>query len=935
MNTLSNIKNIYTLEDPVWLYKSGMGKGKQHDRQALGFILESGAKLEIRQINTDVNEELTLRLLNDDRKTESSFSVGNDWITIHSSAVSVPFIDTPYSEGQPIIEYRYPDNSKMLPVYHKNDDEAIFFEACDEQKAEFSLIDSDYFLMLVPQCDKENLKNLKSFNTIDQLIDYYESVFVFYNDLSGISFYPKRLTDKNIPNKYFIKADNHGPEGGYYGEHWAAVSSGSIADFWLDDLQKKFGHLHEIAHGYQGWFMKNSAISVEEVWNNIYAASYQNTYLDKKMLLKHGWLGSRSEEIFGNIKNYLEQKIPANNWGYFDKLFFMMLMKNKAGPEAFTHFNQQYRELFSKLSDEARFNPPSNALMDMISDSYATVGKIDFIPFIQKIGGELSPQQCLVNYLNHEKVAYPLCELVNPDEIADIQTKLNLRSPFTLVDPLDLKKTSLTGDLDIAINIDQFKEIYAEELSLIQGQHPILTAKINQPSLQFHNIPIGVYTLSLPTGKDIKYSIDKNYAIVKQGSNQLVVDYSPKISSPLLSQSFYFFGKDNTQFGKLSVDFSTRKITVDITKSIANDEFDKKIYAKIVVKNSLDECCLSEEIEGTNLSVGTKQISFYPGCTIELFCAQPAQLKSDSKSLLIPGKQQHNFFIWQVGLQQVKNTPYNDPGKDLEERIAATAENIRKNHHWIAYNHMPLKDDIYLAIQNTCIRQGSHEPLRPDEAIELNALMEKYKDVIPADNQIPGDYVGNQFTLSFTDPADQVFFSMNIDRVEKKITFENFKVKPNPSFEDKTYAFVRYIDSKGSEIYHYDFIGDNELQPDKKSFKFSSNGEERLFIHHQEPYRCKLYNAMQNKLIPPANSKDSTVNVTYQFAHNGLTTLKADSPQALSLPQAAITSRLKQAMAARRTPEFLCTTGDLLRDNYMASTSSPTGHVISTMTNSI
>lgn len=214
-------------------------------------------------------------------------------------------------------------------------------------------------------------------------------------------------------------------------------------------------------------------------------------------------------------------------------------------------------------------------------------------------------------------------------------------------------------------------------------------------------------------------------------------------------------------------------------------------------------------------------------------------------------------------------------------------------------------------------------------------MMEKYKDVIPADNQIPGDYIGNNFNLFLTGHANRIFFSMNIDKVEKKITFETFKGKPHSSFQDKTYAAVRYVDSNGVEKYHHDFIGSNELQADKKSFKISSNGEERLFIHHQEPYGYKLYNVMQNKLIPPVDSKDSSLNVTYQFVHNGLTTLKADSPRALSLPQAAITGRLRQAISARITPEFLCTTGDLLRDNYMASTSSPTGHVISTMTNSI
>jgi hypothetical protein len=181
----------------VWLDAAGMSKGINHDRQHLGIILAAGKSVKIRQTNAAYNAKLTLRLLNDDRETEAEFSVGSTWIEARIEAVSVPFIDTPYVEGMPVVEFEYPDTVKMLPVYRKGEDEVAFFDRWDTQDAEFGLIESEYTTLLIPKISKKELKALGEVKNIDGLIAYYDRIFTFYNALAGVSFEPEHDSDRN------------------------------------------------------------------------------------------------------------------------------------------------------------------------------------------------------------------------------------------------------------------------------------------------------------------------------------------------------------------------------------------------------------------------------------------------------------------------------------------------------------------------------------------------------------------------------------------------------------------------------------------------------------------------------------------------------------------------------------------------------------------
>ncbi|MCA6766315.1 hypothetical protein LF860_06450 [Enterococcus hirae] len=82
-----------------------MNKGKNHDRQDLGFILPENVELRIRQTNKQFKNKLRLRLLGNASSIEKSILVDSEWVSISADDPLVPFIDTPYGEEAAQIEY--------------------------------------------------------------------------------------------------------------------------------------------------------------------------------------------------------------------------------------------------------------------------------------------------------------------------------------------------------------------------------------------------------------------------------------------------------------------------------------------------------------------------------------------------------------------------------------------------------------------------------------------------------------------------------------------------------------------------------------------------------------------------------------------------------------------------------------------------------------
>ncbi|WP_375326793.1 putative mucin/carbohydrate-binding domain-containing protein [Candidatus Tisiphia endosymbiont of Nemotelus uliginosus] len=741
MGIITKSQQITTLQRPTWLAKAGMGKGVDNDRQHLGIILDAEQVIKVRQTNKDFTDKLTLRLLNDGTKlsdgtqTESWVSFGSDWVEVSAKAASVPFIDTPYTASPhspiiPAVEFEYPDIAKTLPVYHKGENESEFFTLWDRQNAEFALIDSQYAMILVPSADKDYLKSIgkadnkaaDKVDNIDGLIDYYTDIFSHYNEWAGLSFEPQRPTDLNIANRYFFKEDK-GAGAFYSDSKWIADPYPSLIDTWLPPGDQ-WAILHEAGHTLEvGIPSRDLGYGAVDIGTNIYAASYQKMTLGDRKYKEVGWM--RDPRLEKDIPDFINTGKPLNEWDALTKLHFMMMMVEKAGLNAFTHFNQQYR-LLSNSSDFVR---EDHELLDMLSASFAVAGnQVDVTPFVQLVKGYLTPFQRGHNSLSHAKAVYPLNQLVQEPKLTELQQELHLITPFNLVDVQQLRFSGIKNDVKLRLNIDDFRQISGENLILWDGGREAAELPINSQDLALGKLPIGVYTMRLPTGKDKKYDIQSNYLVVKQDDhNQQQVDFVHKIGSPLANQTIDILGLGYALIATVRVDHSKGKVMMDVVSQNPNIEHQVPNYSQVVVRNKVNVEKFSKAIPGANATLSHDEISFSFGDKIEIYndnLSAGMHSRPSSDSIL---DLQSKTNILEITPSGLKNEAL---GKDSQDSLLLCLEKaaaaLRGDPLMLNASFAGPKDDIYLAIDTFT------SPQREE-------LLEKYADCIPTNNAAPSD----------------------------------------------------------------------------------------------------------------------------------------------------------------------------------------------------
>ncbi|HAT3674738.1 TPA: peptidase M60 viral enhancin protein [Serratia marcescens] len=831
MPTITKTQSLYTLTRPVWLDAAGMSKGIDHDRQHLGIILAAGQVLRVRQTNAAFTGKLTLRLLNDDSKTEVEFSVGASWVEAQVNAVSVPFIDTPYGQGEPALEFEYPDTAKALPVYRRGENEAAFFARWDDRDAEFALVDAEYAVLLVPKISKPALKSLGEAKNIDGLIAYYDRIFTFYNALTGVSFEAEHESDRNIRNRYFMKADKHGAGAAYYGGRWTAETSNSVSSFWLTPKDSNWGSLHEIAHGYQGHFMGDKYFSTGEMWNNIYAACYQDVMLGERKY-QEGWLYNygNAAGVEKKIVDLIAQGTPLNQWDLRSKLFFAMLMVDKAGKNAFTHFNQQYRQ----SCNTPGFVPSEHALLDLLSASFAAAGEqIDVTPFVELTGGVITQTQRDLNAFSHAKAVYPLYQLVDAQSLPAVQAQLKLDSSLRLVDSSQLKASGLKGDVALSLDIDDFAQIYGEDLVLMEGARYAHKVRIDAPTLALNALPIGVYTLRLPTGKDRKYRPTAGYLTVKQGKNAVTLRFERKAASPIVSQEIALLGLSDAVFATVVVDRAKGAVVVDVTSTTPHSYFPGETYARVTLRDRQGAVRFTKEIQGTQATLSHDELPFAEGDDIEIYHVEPSRVRLNPAAAgVIDNKNKTN--VLRIEKSGLKNPALpGDPEQALLARLEQAAQRLRRLLPAYYAPSSSFKDDIYLAIG------AFAEPQR-------ESLLATYRDCLPADNTPPDANVGNAFTVVCKGIGDRQFLTGAVDLVKKTVTVTLAAGIAHHYFAD-SYAFLSVTDADGNTLLSYDVIG-SQNQPAKTwVLPLSGYGGEVIHLRHEEPdNRLTIVNEMQH-----------------------------------------------------------------------------------------
>nr|WP_205606603.1 putative mucin/carbohydrate-binding domain-containing protein [Clostridium sporogenes] len=859
-------KELYTLENPTWFKKTGFSKGLGHDKQDLGIILPANVQLTIRQVNPNFKGNLTVRLLNDNNQHETSKTFNQSAITISTPYSSVPFVDTVYGDGEkPKIEYKITSNMQTLSIYKKGQNEQTFFNQWDKTSAPFALVIDDYFQLLVPQKDKAYMKNMKDFSSIDQLILYYREIFEYYNKLAGISFNTNVQTDKNVPNKYFIKADKSGPGGGYYGGNHTAETSDSVASFWLT---KGWGALHEIGHGYQDDFTRG------EVWNNIYAHSLQKKDQDVD-IFKNGWLYDygRKNTVDNNVnKLWHQDKAAFNTWGLREQLYGYVLMKDKAGDDSFTHFNQEYR----KLANTSGFNTSDYKQFDLVSKAYGEISKLDFTPVIESFGGAMTSWQKEENrYKNYKPVA-PLNEVVPTSQVSQIQQSLKLETPLSLVTTHDLATTGLKGNVTLNFKIDDFNQIKNQTLYIMNRDKEVKKVVITNPTLSLGQLPVGIYTIYSTNSSDKLYTLDNHYLKVKETNNNVTLNYKLRTKSTLVNQEIDFLGISDNLFATATVDLQNQKLNVKVLNKTPHDYFPNEEYAKIEILDQNNNITYTKTINGTNAALENSSQTLKEGYKIRLYHREPSRLKIRDNKTALTNNQINALIVTSQGL---KNENLNQNlNQELAGRIDSFAAKINAEKLMAKSDCAEAKIEIKLAID------ALTEPLKSE-------MSKKYEDLLPnsaINKENPNE--GSAFTFDFKGYSDQQFakLDLNLDKLTSKLTVEN--IKTHYYFND-SYASILIQNNSGQTVFYKDFIG-NEVNdalvkdiPLKEGYYLTVKHREylnRLFITNKDKSlelnkaATNSYKISKNQLNPiseseiPDPNKSPYVGKHFDFTFKGL-----------------------------------------------------------------
>lgn len=450
---------------------------------------------------------------------------------------NVPFIITPKEISEnPIIEITLNDNVKPLDYYTYGDSMEDFKNKWRNSKNEFAVIEGSRSTFLVPYKDLEDLGVSKksnsadyindTFNSIDDILMYYDKVIEEFDEYIGLSYNTEKETDKNVKTKYFFKADLHGAGFAYYNfEDHVAMTSDSL-DVFLHNHGDGWCALHEIGHGYQGFF-RSEELELGEVSNNFLAYYYQKEHL------QGSWLGKISDiekEIIEGIRNSEESYLTKNNnenniqnLGSSDKfairLYAYVNLFNKLGPkESISSLYSYYREALDKGLVKS-FNGIDDATDSMVI-ALGESTKYNIIPYLQE--WKLKPSNEVIKqiYDKDYPIVYFLRDLVkNEQEAERIKSDLNLEGIYSLVSNDDINKYNLKGSVKIKLDENLFEELNGSNIILKSGNSIVRELKIDSNTINIIDMPIGIYEIECSKETD---DLAIKYVVIKQDNTSEV-----------------------------------------------------------------------------------------------------------------------------------------------------------------------------------------------------------------------------------------------------------------------------------------------------------------------------------------------------------------------------------------------------------------------------
>lgn len=812
----------YTLEYPSWLFGTGFSKGIYHDRQSLGIALPAGASFSIRR-SSPMDTVLELDMLNDSGSTETYVRITGEWTTLTVTSASVPFIRTPYIPIDVQIEYSAV-GEHVLPTYRAGDDADLFFRQWDETDSAFTLVQTTYANLLVPAVDKSRLKELHQAEGLGALEAYYVNVFEYFNRLAGISLDATVPTDKNILNRYFIKADKDGGGSAYYGQYWTAQVAATIAPCWLDTRPDNWCALHEIAHGYQTLAMYNSSIPTGEVWNNIYATYYQHKMMGDSVY-ERGWMyGGDAQATFDAVRSRIDSDVPLSMWPLSELLFIFMLVIDKVGEPAFTEFNQYYR----RLANAEGFNYLTFPLEDIFVTRWAERTNLDVGPFMTQVGANVTNAVSFNTAYGNYQPCCPLYRVVPPEQLASIQRRLKLKTPLSLVDCKSLLETDLKGDVTLRMTERAYFENKGKSLVIRTGSNISRVVKVISPTLEVKGLPIGVYTLQPPAMTSGNLIKNYTYVEVAANMNNLVeLDSVLAKGTSLASQTIDFLGLGDGKIATLCIDMESCRASFSVVSTTPHSYFGSATYASVLVRDLNGFILCDVVLPGVGALVGVYEFPIAPGCTVNVHHQEPVRLREVPRlQPFIDLKAIDNFL--EVTTQGFKNIKMGSwPADNLKTRIAAAADEIRKTPHVLLHAGSAPVMDVFAAIHTF-------------DGAEKDTLIGLYKDLIISYADTGGPVVsGNYFTWSQPGLENRSVAEININTATQQVAIQVHPGAPHYYFST-IYIAVWVRTATGEVLFSQELRGTAPAEASYVSLPFVKGST--VSVLHVESVRSELVN---------------------------------------------------------------------------------------------
>lgn len=520
-----NTQKIFSIKQPAWSKQAKVSQtfaGVQHDRQDLGFIVNGGATLRVRQTNPKYNHKVTLRMYGKNREIEDTVNITEEWTEIKPQDDQVPFIDTPwqwdnYSEtGDPEIEFKISNaDSQELLHFKEGEDEDEFFDKWEKSGNSYALIQSDKMQILCPYEDLEAARTANGKLGLNSFLEKYDEIIKLDERDTGLD--DSSELDAKANTRIFVRRDDRGKTDGstaFFNPRYIA-SEGGLSYFfgeWWPHLEHEIGHAFQIGVGGDG------GLPTGEVANEVVLGL---RYQKNQDYFWDTYAGPSEAEDKETAEKNMYDRLIVGNQKYSDlpnneRIILLAAMFQRSSPTAYAEYCKEARRIVTS-SD---YNKNNQSFSTVIQKTLSQGGKLNYTPLIERLGGEIKTTQedeILAN--GYEPVAM-LADIVPQDRLEEARTLVDpnydVRTNFMVVTNDEIASLGLTGNLTVNL---QGVDLQADDKFQLKSGNQVISEVVPIDGvLQFNNVPNGVYQLSCNRDLDLG---KERYVYVKDSDNPI------------------------------------------------------------------------------------------------------------------------------------------------------------------------------------------------------------------------------------------------------------------------------------------------------------------------------------------------------------------------------------------------------------------------------